>query len=461
MRIAATLLVLLCRTVLGVVTSLGLIALGPMAVGMTSTVVMSDSMAPGIRTGDVVVVRPVAADVVRIGQVVLAADPDFPGRLRLHRVAARSGDDLVLKGDANAQEDAARIVPSAVHGVGFLRVPWIGLPVLWLRTGRPLPAVLALAGIVAAAGAVAVLDPPRPGRGPRAIGRLVLRAVRLRRSRTGGAVLVLLAVAAVSWPQLGAATSSWSVFSGTTKPTNSFTSGTWACPALPNPSAGAPNIAYSFMAASGTAETNRGSIGSGYDATLSSGGIRASGTCVGNASPYVQLTGTGSEAVIGKASVAGSSAGSQTFWFRPTAATGVLADIGQTTPSAASTDRQLYFTSSGTLSYALRNASGTVSTCAISGSISLNTWHFAAVTFTNPGASSSKTVVLYLDGASTTCSGITSTNSTVTGYTRIGSDATIASDASTAPYQGGIDEAYAWGAVLSASDVATVRANGH
>jgi signal peptidase len=68
--------------------------------------------------------------------VLLVDDPDFAGRLRLHRLTAIRGGALILRGDANAQVDSTPVAPSAVHGQAFLRIPLVGYPLLWLRTGR-------------------------------------------------------------------------------------------------------------------------------------------------------------------------------------------------------------------------------------------------------------------------------------------------------------------------------------
>src|SRR5207237_1001286 len=93
--VVATLAVLVCRGALAVATSLALIAVAPALVGLTSTVVMSDSMSPGISAGDVVVVRSIPTEDIHIGQVLLVDDPSFPDRLRLHRLAQRDRDRFV------------------------------------------------------------------------------------------------------------------------------------------------------------------------------------------------------------------------------------------------------------------------------------------------------------------------------------------------------------------------------
>jgi signal peptidase I len=122
-----------------VVTLLGLAlwAAAPAIIGWHPTTVMTGSMEPRLAPGDVVVSRPVDPAQLRLGQVVLYDDPDQPGELRLHRIhAVRAGNMLIMKGDANPQPDSTPISRSVVHGVAFIRVPYVGLPILWLRDGE-------------------------------------------------------------------------------------------------------------------------------------------------------------------------------------------------------------------------------------------------------------------------------------------------------------------------------------
>ena len=119
------------RTLLGVLVLLLLASVAPALAGWETTVVMSGSMAPTISPGDVAVVRPVDTADLRPGQLLLVDDPDTPGRLRLHRLVAVQPGGLQLKGDANPTADSALVAPGAVHGVGALRLPALGRPVLW------------------------------------------------------------------------------------------------------------------------------------------------------------------------------------------------------------------------------------------------------------------------------------------------------------------------------------------
>lgn len=121
----------IARTLLWVIAGLALWATLPLILGWQPTTVMSDSMAPRIRTGDIVVARPIhLQDTTAIsslvpGRVLLVDDPDHPGRLRLHRyVRTTTTGQLVLRGDANPQDDSSPVAPATVHGIAALRIPY-------------------------------------------------------------------------------------------------------------------------------------------------------------------------------------------------------------------------------------------------------------------------------------------------------------------------------------------------
>jgi len=127
----------LARGVVATLLGLALWAAAPAVIGWQPTTVMTGSMEPRLTPGDVVVSRPVSAGEVKTGKILLADDPDQPGHLRMHRyVEDGPRGTLITKGDANPQQDSTPIEQSAVHGVAFLRVPFVGAPVLWIRQGE-------------------------------------------------------------------------------------------------------------------------------------------------------------------------------------------------------------------------------------------------------------------------------------------------------------------------------------
>jgi signal peptidase len=114
----------------------------PILFGWTPVVIVSGSMTPGIRPGDVVVFEPVAVpEQLGVGRVVLVDDPDRPGKFISHRVFEHRADhSLILKGDANPTPDPAPVRQGAVHGAARLIVPYVGRVTLWNERNRPLAA---------------------------------------------------------------------------------------------------------------------------------------------------------------------------------------------------------------------------------------------------------------------------------------------------------------------------------
>ncbi|MFJ4294994.1 S24/S26 family peptidase [Curtobacterium sp. NPDC089689] len=140
----------LARGVVATVLGLALWAAAPALIGWQPTTVMTGSMEPRLVPGDVVVSRPVPSAEVRPGRILLADDPDQPGHLRMHRyVEDGPRGTLVTKGDANPQADSTPLEPEAVHGVAFLRIPFVAAPITWLREGEWVRLVLLGLGFAA------------------------------------------------------------------------------------------------------------------------------------------------------------------------------------------------------------------------------------------------------------------------------------------------------------------------
>jgi len=124
----------LSRMVLTVAMSLTLWAAAPALLGWEPSTVVTGSMQPHIKPGDVVTARPIDSVNLKLGMILLVDDPDHANRLRLHRLVRISPDDrLVLRGDANPQEDSSHVDRRAVHGVAAVRVPYVATPILWLH----------------------------------------------------------------------------------------------------------------------------------------------------------------------------------------------------------------------------------------------------------------------------------------------------------------------------------------
>ena len=116
----------------------GLLAVGaPYLIGGRSYTVMSGSMEPVIRTGDVVGERRLAATDIRPGDVVTFQDPERAGRLITHRVRSaepRGGFvDVVTKGDANTGTEHWSVPASGYVGRVAYRVPHAGYALVLAR----------------------------------------------------------------------------------------------------------------------------------------------------------------------------------------------------------------------------------------------------------------------------------------------------------------------------------------
>ena len=82
------------------------------------SVVVSDSMNPTLRKGDLILVQNIYVK-PEAGDIITAKVPDV--RLPvMHRIVSISGDEIRTKGDANAVEDSWRIKKSQILGKGFL-----------------------------------------------------------------------------------------------------------------------------------------------------------------------------------------------------------------------------------------------------------------------------------------------------------------------------------------------------
>jgi signal peptidase I len=120
----------------------------PLALGWHAWLVMSDSMQPRLKPGDIVLGAPAGLLQVQPGNVVLFAGQGTAGHLTIHRVVRRTADGgLVTRGDANQSDDPTPV--RDVYGLGRLRVPMIGLPAYWQRHGEWPKSAAAVAAVLA------------------------------------------------------------------------------------------------------------------------------------------------------------------------------------------------------------------------------------------------------------------------------------------------------------------------
>jgi signal peptidase len=127
-----------------VITSVLFVLITPFF-GWRTEIVLSGSMEPAIQTGSVVVSRPIAAEDVREGDVIMFASSDG-NSLTTHRVVSvqpeNDGLHFTTKGDANKGADINAVVPGQIVGIIVFSVPYLGYLVAFIRT--PLGLVLFL-----------------------------------------------------------------------------------------------------------------------------------------------------------------------------------------------------------------------------------------------------------------------------------------------------------------------------
>jgi signal peptidase len=123
--------VLLSLLLVVLATAVSAVAVVPRVIGAVPLTVLTGSMQPTYNPGDLVVVRPVAAEAIAVGDVVTFQPTSDDPTLVTHRVievrtgAAGAVSGFVTQGDANSAVDAP-IVPDQVMGRVVYAVPLIG-----------------------------------------------------------------------------------------------------------------------------------------------------------------------------------------------------------------------------------------------------------------------------------------------------------------------------------------------
>jgi outer membrane protein assembly factor BamB len=133
-------------TLLGLVLWASVLAVAP---GWMQHALTSDSMAPSIQRGDVVLTSPTPVEKLEPPNVVAFTDPGHGDHV-VHRIVDRNDDGtFVTRGDANASADSTPLEPERIEGIGRILVPWVGFPAVWMTEGR--------LGLVGAAAALVLL----------------------------------------------------------------------------------------------------------------------------------------------------------------------------------------------------------------------------------------------------------------------------------------------------------------
>lgn len=123
--------------ILGVTALLVAAVLVPRVAGATPYAVLTGSMQPGLPPGTLVVVRPVAAEDLGVGDVVTYQLRSGEQTVVTHRVVGVGYDgrgelSLQTQGDANDVPDERPVRPVQVRGELWYGIPYVGHLHVWL-----------------------------------------------------------------------------------------------------------------------------------------------------------------------------------------------------------------------------------------------------------------------------------------------------------------------------------------
>lgn len=450
------------RSVLAAVVALALWGALPALVGWQPTTVVTGSMMPRIAVGDIAVAAPVAPEALVPGRIALFDDPDHAGRLRLHRVVGTDEQGLLItRGDANPADDSSHVDPATVHGVALLRVPSVGLPVVWFHEGRLGLVALVVAAVLALL-ALSVLDRdlvgeddeedptgdgqqdvgagPRPATGevPAAPGRLVPAA----RVSTAAAV-----VAAVVGLLLSAASPAHARYADVTASTASgFAAASYySCSSAPV--ADDPYLYWKLDETGGSVLADS----SGHGRTASIHGTSFTSVRAGCGSGRALSLGQESYASQGGAAVAGQQAFTVEAWFRTTTSVGgrMIGFGNQEVGDSQLFDRHVYMATDGTIVFGVYP--NRVETISSPRAYNDGVWHHVAATLSDAG------MRLYVDGSRVASNSSATSAQAYDGRWRIGRD-TLAGWGATTPtsygFTGALDNVAVYNRALTATRIA-------
>ncbi|MGO4803930.1 LamG-like jellyroll fold domain-containing protein [Arthrobacter sp. 2MCAF15] len=441
---------LVARAVLFALLGMLAWAVLPFALGWQPTTVMTGSMEPRISAGDVVIARPIPTGTASLGHILLVDDPDHANKLRLHRYVEDTPDgNLVLRGDANSANDSSPVTPEAVHGVAVLRVPFVGLPLVWIaeKNWGSLAAVfVAVSALTLAAAAGSSAAPrgasdPSKTQGPAKTegtdgrqrptqahtarpGRPAIRRrfrAATRRTHAVRALLCLAALPLLVAPELLLAAPAHAAYSAAAPTNASSFAALSSYPCLSPTVQDNPSLFFAFNEDSETVAED--ASGSGRNGLLRGATTRVAGSCAAGQSPALALNGSS-----GYVSTPQLLSAPDTFtveiWFKvtPGATGGRLLGFGDAqTGDSTLSDRHLYMTDSGAISFgaATRNGSSqNYKATAITSPTSYDNgqWHLATATMTPAGS------VLYVDGVQVAANKALVAERAYSGYWRVGYD---------------------------------------
>lgn len=412
----------------------------PLAVGWTPQVILSGSMEPRIHTGDVVVTKSIPEGALAKGQVVTVTDPDHPGRTRTHRVLRRDADGaLILRGDANQAADSSPILARDVHGVGVLRVPYVGRPVFWLAERNWL--ALGATGLVLGWCVVTAFGGSRRSEDEPPADLPSESETTSSRPRVRRLVVAAAATAAAFGVATGPASAAF--MQAMTNPVSTLAAASVFRPYQNAVTADTPNFFWRLDETSGTAVSDQ--TANNRHGTLVSTGSSWYQRGALASEPYSTAFSTSSTRINANTSVAGPSVFSVEAWIKTSSTTGgrVLGFGNATgTTDSTTTGRQLYLAPNGRAYFGVgKNETAVSSTSALND----NVWHHVVGTYTS-GKDGMK---LYVDGVLQDSTKATVQN--LTGYWRAAGESMSGwpGNPTSTYYDGSLDELAVYTKVLT------------
>ena len=387
------------------------VALVPMLWSWSSYVVRSGSMEPALAVGDVVVAQPFStSEPVPVGRVMVFENPAFPGghELLVHRVVEYLGHgDYVSAGDANPSVDATPVRAESFRARARILVPYVGLPLVWLRGND-----FALLGGWLLLTFAAFVRATR--RGP---------TDEVRERHEGRHAVSFVALVALGGVALGGGLGSGIVPAGA-----AFTSSTrnqangWTVAQLVRAYntavlADHPYVYYLVDEASGTAAADySGNSRTGTFASIAT--YHQTAALPNNPGYSVALGGSTGRLVSGGTALDTPTTFSLELWFRTTTTAGGKLIGFESSRSATGTsyDRHVVMNSSGRLVYGDWTAQQ-YSTITSPAAYNDGAWHHLVLTATPRGQRQDS--IMYVDGTEVT-SGVTSRTGDYTGWWRVG-----------------------------------------
>jgi signal peptidase len=130
------------------------LVIGPMALGARTVIILSGSMEPIIHAGSAVIARPVPAETLQVGDVIVFAPNANAVIPKVHRILTIREEDGVryytTRGDANGSNDPDEVMLGGTGWRVWYSVPLVGYAVAWgsSRSGNVALIGLPLLGLV-------------------------------------------------------------------------------------------------------------------------------------------------------------------------------------------------------------------------------------------------------------------------------------------------------------------------